>query len=29
MTADTYGHMFARGDDGAEMAAAERTFLAS
>jgi integrase len=28
MTADTYGHLFPRGDDGAEMAAAERAFLA-
>jgi integrase len=27
MTADTYGHLFPRGDDGAEMAAAERAFL--
>jgi hypothetical protein len=24
MTADTYGHLFPRGDDGAELAAAER-----
>jgi hypothetical protein len=29
MTADTYGHLFPRGDDGAELAAAERAFLAS
>jgi integrase len=29
MTADTYGHLFRRGDDGAELAAAERAFLAS
>ena len=28
MTADTYGHLFPRGDDGSEMAAAERAFLA-
>ena len=28
MTADTYGHLFPRGDDGAEMEAAERAFLA-
>jgi integrase len=27
MTADTYGHLFPRGDDGAELAAAERAFL--
>ena len=27
MTADRYGHLFPRGDDGAEMAAAEKTFL--
>jgi integrase len=27
MTADTYGHLFPRSDDGAEMAAAERAFL--
>jgi integrase len=27
MTADRYGHLFPRGDDGAEMAAAERAFL--
>jgi integrase len=27
MTADTYGHMFPRGDDGAELAAAEKAFL--
>jgi len=25
---DTYGHLFPRGDDGAELAAAERAFLA-
>jgi hypothetical protein len=29
MTADTYGHLFPRGDDGAELAAAERTAAAS
>jgi integrase len=29
MTADRYGHLFPRGDDGAELAAAERAFLAS
>jgi integrase len=28
MTADTYGHLFPRGDDGAELAAAERAFVA-
>jgi integrase len=27
MTADCYGHLFPRGDDGAELAAAERIFL--
>jgi integrase len=27
MTADRYGHLFPRGDDGAEMAAAEKAFL--
>jgi integrase len=27
MTADVYGHLFPRGDDGAEMAAAERALL--
>jgi integrase len=27
MTADRYGHLFPRGDDGAELAAAEKTFL--
>jgi integrase len=27
MTMDTYGHLFPRGDDGAELAAAERLFL--
>jgi integrase len=27
MTADTYGHLFPRGDDGAEMAEAEKAFL--
>jgi integrase len=27
MTADRYGHLFPRGDDGAEMAAAEKSFL--
>ena len=26
MTADTYGHLFPRGDDGAELAAAEKAF---
>jgi integrase len=29
MTADRYGHLFPRGDDGAEMAAAEKAFLGS
>jgi integrase len=28
MTMDTYGHMFPRGNDGSELAAAERAFLA-
>jgi integrase len=28
MTADIYGHLFPRGDDGAELAEAERAFLA-
>ena len=27
MTADRYGHLFPRGDDGAELAAAEKSFL--
>jgi integrase len=27
MTADTYGHLFPRGDDGAELAVAEKAFL--
>jgi integrase len=27
MTADIYGHLFPRGDDGAELAAAEKAFL--
>ena len=27
MTADRYGHLFPRGDDGGELAAAERAFL--
>jgi integrase len=27
MTADVYSHLFPRGDDGAELAAAERAFL--
>jgi integrase len=27
MTADTYGHLFPRGDDGAELAAAEKAFI--
>jgi integrase len=27
MTADRYGHLFPRGDDGAELATAERAFL--
>jgi integrase len=26
-TADTYGHLFPRGNDGAELAAAEKAFL--
>jgi integrase len=26
MTADRYGHLFPRGDDGAELAAAEQAF---
>jgi integrase len=29
MTADRYGHLFPRGDDGAELATAERAFLRS
>ena len=29
MTADRYGHLFPRSDDGAELAAAERAFLRS
>jgi integrase len=29
MTMDTYGHLFPRGDDGAELAAAEKAFLGS
>jgi integrase len=29
MTADTYGHLFPRGDDGTELAAAEKAFLGS
>jgi integrase len=29
MTADRYGHLFPRGDDGAELAAAEKMFLGS
>ena len=29
MTADVYGHLFPRGDDGAELAAAEKVFLGS
>jgi integrase len=29
MTADRYGHLFPRGDDGSELAAAERAFLRS
>jgi hypothetical protein len=29
MTADTYGHLFPRGDDGSELAAAEKAFLAA
>ncbi|MFZ0101266.1 MAG: site-specific integrase, partial [Pseudolabrys sp.] len=28
MTMDVYGHLFPRNDDGAELAAAERTLLA-
>jgi hypothetical protein len=27
MTVDTYGHLFPRGDDGAELAAAEGAFF--
>jgi integrase len=27
MTADTYGHLFPRGDDGAELAAAEKGLM--
>jgi integrase len=27
MTADTYGHLFPRGDDGAELAAAEKSLI--
>ena len=27
MTADVYGHLFPRGDDGSELAAAEKAFL--
>jgi hypothetical protein len=27
MTADRYGHLFPRGDDGAELVEAERTLL--
>ena len=27
MTADTYGHLFPRGDDGSELAAAEQAFI--
>jgi integrase len=27
MTADTYGHLFPRGDESAELAAAERALL--
>jgi integrase len=27
MTADTYGHLFQRSDDGAELAADEKAFL--
>ena len=27
ITADRYGHLFPRADDGAEMAAAEKAFL--
>jgi integrase len=29
MTADRYGHLFPRGDDSAELAAAERAFMGS
>jgi integrase len=29
MTADVYGHLFPRSDDGAELAAAEKAFLPS
>ena len=29
MTADIYGHLFPRNDDGSELAAAEKAFLAS
>jgi len=28
MTSDIYGHLFPRGDDGAELAAAVKAFLA-
>jgi integrase len=28
LTADVYGHLFPRADDGSELAAAERTLLA-
>ena len=28
MTMDTYGHLFPRNDDGSELTAAERPFLA-
>jgi integrase len=28
MTADLYGHLFPRGDDGSELAEAERALLA-
>jgi integrase len=28
MTADRYGHLFPRGDDGSELAAAEQALLA-
>jgi len=27
VTVDVYGHLFPRGDDGAELAAAEKAFL--
>jgi hypothetical protein len=27
MTADVYGHLFPRGDDSAELATAEKSFL--